>query len=54
MKVKFAPIALVATALLAGPALVKAQTPAAPNAMVVDALVTDNLFQLYEGYCYED
>jgi hypothetical protein len=26
-----------------------AQTPAAPNAMVVDALVTDNLFQLYEG-----
>ena len=49
MKVKFAPIALVATALLAGPALVEAQTPAAPNAMVVDALVTDNLFQLYEG-----
>ena len=49
MKIKFAPIALAATALLAGPALVKAQTPAAPNAMVVDALVTDNLFQLYEG-----
>jgi hypothetical protein len=34
---------------LAGPALVEAQTPAATNAMVVDALVTDNLFQLYEG-----
>ena len=49
MKVKFAPIALVASALLAGPTLVMAQSPAAPNAMVVDALVTDNLFQLYEG-----
>jgi hypothetical protein len=30
MKIKFAPIALAATALLAGPALVKAQTPAHP------------------------
>jgi hypothetical protein len=49
MKIKFAPIALVASALLAGPTLVMAQSPAAPNAMVVDALVTDNLFQLYEG-----
>jgi hypothetical protein len=49
MKIKFVPIALAVTALLAGPTLVMAQTPAAPNAMVVDALVTDNLFQLYEG-----
>jgi hypothetical protein len=49
MKIKFAPIALVAIALLAGPTLVIAQAPAVPNAMVVDALVTDNLFQLYEG-----
>ena len=49
MKIKFAPIALVASAILAGPTLVMAQSPAAPNAMVVDALVTDNLFQLYEG-----
>jgi len=49
MKIKFAPIALVASALLAGPTLVMAQSPAAPNAMVVDALVTDNLFQFYEG-----
>ena len=49
MKIKFAPIALVASALLAGPILVMAQSSAAPNAMVVDALVTDNLFQLYEG-----
>jgi hypothetical protein len=49
MKIKFAPIALVAIALLAGPTFVVAQAPTAPNAMVVDALVTDNLFQLYEG-----
>ena len=49
MKIKFVPITLAVTALLAGPTLVMAQTPAAPNAMVVDALVTDNLFQLYEG-----
>jgi len=49
MKIKFVPIALAVIALLAGPTLVMAQAPAAPNAMVVDALVTDNLFQLYEG-----
>ena len=49
MKIKFVPIALAVTALLAGPTLVIAQAPVAPNAMVVDALVTDNLFQLYEG-----
>ena len=49
MKIKFAPITLVAAALLAGPALVMAQTPSAANAVVVDAAVTDNIFQLYEG-----
>lgn len=49
MKIKFAPITLVAAALLAGPALTMAQTPSAPNAVVVDAAVTDNIFQLYEG-----
>ena len=49
MKIKFAPITLVAAALLAGPALVMAQAPSAANAVVVDAAVTDNVFQLYEG-----
>ena len=49
MKIKFAPITLVAAALLAGPALVMAQAPSAANAVVVDAAVTDNIFQLYEG-----
>jgi hypothetical protein len=49
MKTKFAPIALVVAAFLAGPVLVAAQTPAAANAIVVDAAVTDNVFQLYEG-----
>ena len=46
---KFAPIALVAAALLAAPALVLAQTPNTANAVVADAAVTDNIFQLYEG-----
>ena len=49
MKIKFAPITLVAAVLLSGPALVIAQTPTAANAVVVDAAVTDNIFQLYEG-----
>ena len=49
MKIKFAPITLVAAALLAGPALVMAQAPSAANAVVVDAAVTDNIFLLYEG-----
>ena len=49
MKIKFAQITLVAAALLAGPTLVMAQAPAAPNAVVVDAAITDNIFQLYEG-----
>jgi antitoxin (DNA-binding transcriptional repressor) of toxin-antitoxin stability system len=48
MKMKFAQITLVAATLLSTPALVMAQAPAA-NAVVVDAAVTDNIFQLYEG-----
>lgn len=49
MKIQFAPLILLASYLLASPALVMAQTPPTPNAMVVDAAVTDNIFQLYEG-----
>ena len=49
MKIKFAPITLVAVALLAGPASVIAQAPVAANAVVVDAAMTDTVFQLYEG-----
>lgn len=48
MKIKFAPIALVTAALFAT-SVVSAQAPATPNAMVVDAAVTDTIFQLYEG-----
>ena len=49
MKIKFAPIAFVTAALMASSAAVIAQTPTAPNATVVDAAFTDNIFQLYEG-----
>jgi hypothetical protein len=49
MKIKFAQITLVAAALLACPASVMAQAPATANAAVVDAAITDNIFQLYEG-----
>ncbi|MEY4060197.1 MAG: hypothetical protein B7Y05_12785 [Polynucleobacter sp. 24-46-87] len=49
MKIKFAPSTLLAAALLAGPALTMAQAPSAPNAVVVDAAITDNIYQLYEG-----
>lgn len=49
MKIKFAPIAFATAALVASSASVIAQTPTAPNAVVVDAAVTDNIFQLYEG-----
>jgi len=48
MKIKIAQMTLVAAILLTTPALVMAQAPAA-NAVVVDAAVTDNIFQLYEG-----
>lgn len=49
MKIKFNQIAFVASALLGSLTPVMAQTPSAPNAVVVDAAVTDNIFQLYEG-----
>ncbi|QWE23564.1 hypothetical protein FD975_05150 [Polynucleobacter sp. AP-Jannik-300A-C4] len=49
MKIKFAPSTLLAAALLAGPALTMAQAPSAPNAVVVDAAITDNIYRLYEG-----
>lgn len=48
MKIKIAQLTLVAATLLASPALVMAQAPAA-NAVVVDAAITDSIFQLYEG-----
>lgn len=49
MKIQFTPLALLACCFFASPALVMAQTPPTPNAMVVDAAITDNIFQLYEG-----
>ena len=49
MKIKFAPISLVTTALLASPFFALAQTTDAAKPIVVDAAVTDNVFQLYEG-----
>ena len=49
MKIKFAPITLVAAALLAAPFIAQAQSSEATKPVVVDAAVTDNLFQLYEG-----
>lgn len=49
MKIKFAKLSLLAATLLATPALVLAQAPSTANAVVVDAAVTDNIFQLYEG-----
>ncbi|MBU3621635.1 hypothetical protein [Polynucleobacter sp. CS-Odin-A6] len=49
MKMKFAPIAIVAATLLASSPSLMAQTSTAANAVVVDAAVTDNIFQLYEG-----
>lgn len=49
MKNKFTRTTLVASALLFGSALVTAQTPPKANAVVVDAAITDNVFQLYEG-----
>ena len=49
MKIKFTRITLLAISLLCSPALVMAQAPVAPNAVVVDAAMTDTVFQLYEG-----
>ena len=49
MKIKFTRIILLAISLLCSPALLMAQAPVAPNAVVVDAAMTDTVFQLYEG-----
>ncbi|WP_062308739.1 hypothetical protein [Polynucleobacter sinensis] len=49
MKTKFAQVSLVAAALLIGSGATIAQSTAPANAVVVDAAVTDNIFQLYEG-----
>ena len=49
MKIKFTRITLLAISLLCSPALVMAQAPVAPNAVVVDVAMTDTVFQLYEG-----
>jgi hypothetical protein len=49
MKMKFAPLTVVLAALLTSPSLVMAQTPSASKPVVIDAAVTDNIFQLYEG-----
>ena len=49
MKIKFTRTTLVAIALFSSSALVMAQAPLKANAVVVDAAITDNIFQLYEG-----
>ncbi len=49
MKIKFTPMALVVTALLAAPMIAIAQTPDSAKPVVVDAAVTENVYQLYEG-----
>jgi hypothetical protein len=49
MKMKFIPISIVTTALFTISSVVMSQSPPTPNAAVVDAAVTDNIFQLYEG-----
>ena len=49
---KFAPIAMMLAVFFAGTAAVSAQTPSAAGAakpVVIDAAVTDNVYQLYEG-----
>ncbi|HQR84732.1 MAG: hypothetical protein B7Z19_01810 [Polynucleobacter sp. 32-46-5] len=48
MKMKFIPLTLVACALLTGPAIVMAQSDGS-KPMVIDAAVTDTVYQLYEG-----
>lgn len=49
MKMKFIPIAIVTSALFTFSSAAMSQSPPAPNAVVVDAAITDNIFQLYEG-----
>ena len=53
MNIKFAPIALILAAFFAAASSVNAQpataTPGQANPAVIDAAVTDNRYQLYEG-----
>jgi hypothetical protein len=49
MKSKLIQISLVTAALLAGNTSLMAQSNPGANAAVVDAAITDNIFQLYEG-----
>lgn len=49
MKSKFIQLSLVTAALLAGNTTLMAQSNPGANAAVVDAAITDNIFQLYEG-----
>jgi lipopolysaccharide export LptBFGC system permease protein LptF len=49
---KFAPIAMLLAVFFAGTTAVNAQSPSAAGAakpVVIDAAVTDNIYQLYEG-----
>jgi len=49
---KFAPIAMMLAVFFAGTTAVNAQSPSAASAskpVVIDAAVTDNVYQLYEG-----
>jgi lipopolysaccharide export LptBFGC system permease protein LptF len=49
---KFAPIAMMLAVLFAGTTAVNAQTPSTAGAakpVVIDAAITDNVYQLYEG-----
>lgn len=49
MKSKLIQLSLVTAALLAGNTTLMAQSNPGANAAVVDAAITDNIFQLYEG-----
>ncbi len=49
MKIQFTPLLLATTILLTAPTLVLAQAPNAAKPVVIDAAVTDNVYQLYEG-----
>jgi len=49
MKSKLIQLSLVTAALLAGNTTLMAQSNPGANAVVVDAAITDNIFQLYEG-----
>ncbi len=48
MKMKLIPLSVLACALLAGPTTIMAQ-PGGSKPMVIDAAVTDTVYQLYEG-----